>query len=171
MGGRQCALCGGAFFSSRHVPPCSGGQQCPRAFGHRRGSVTWIDGRWVAVDLFEEILRWRNTGRRLSASSQAGDVGGEVIRAAMQRFLDTPLPDEPSFAAEEPTPRPPIRGVVQEALLAKQSRRAGGPPKPPSADAVTGRCCQPAEAPSAAAATGRRQQARLEGGLWTLLEG
>ena len=103
MGGRRCDLCGGTYFSSRCIPACAAGQQCPRAFGHKRGDVVWIDGRRVAVDLLEEILRRRNTAHSLSASSLVGDAGGETVRAALQQLLETPLPDEPSGAGDEPT--------------------------------------------------------------------
>ena len=132
MGGRQCELCGGTYFSSRRVPPCSGGQQCPRAFGHRRGSVRWIDGRWVAVDLFEEILRRRGTGRTVSASSCAGNAEGDAARAAPPQAVLAPLPEEPVAVEKPAPPRPPIRGTVQEALSARRvAIRAAGPPKAP----------------------------------------
>ena len=101
VGGRRCELCGGTYFSDRRVPPCSGGQQCPQAFGHRRGSVAWIDGRWVALDLLEEIVRRRNTGRTPSASSRAGGAGEVAAGTGQQQPPGTPLPDEPTPSEDE----------------------------------------------------------------------
>ena len=133
MGGRQCELCGGTYFSSRRVPACSGGQQCPRAFGHEWGSVAWIDGRWVPVALLEEIvLRW-NSARAPPVSSGAGGAGCEAALSALQQLLDTPLPDEPRFGAgKSAPPRPPILHYAAEiAVLARQSGRAAATPPPP----------------------------------------
>ena len=131
-GGRQCELCGGAYFSGRREPLCSGGQECPRAFGHGRGSVAWIDGRWVAVELLEEIGRQRRSAYCPPASTRAGKASGETARAGPLPLLDAPLLGEPEVGAGGPgSPLSSVRSEVVDALAGQQPGRAAGAPKPP----------------------------------------